>query len=200
MIETNADVCLWGFDVIYENESLKANSFITVKELEVSRDILTFICNSPNKTCTPQEIPNLHLFTSLGWTKGYKFDLFKTLPKPKTSIDSKFDDFVYMTGLFGAKRITALPWEKYGYEYLKRHSSVTGERKPEDLMNVIENLEIFWKYSVKNSICREFVKLKINDYERLAIMLVEAQKFTKEHLETYKKASIHLLSKVNQLL
>ena len=119
------------------------------------------------------------------------------LPKPKTSIDSKFSDFVYMAGLFSAKRITALSWEKYGYEYLKRYSSVTGERKPKDLLDVVENLEIFWTHSVKNATCREFIKLKINDYEKLALMLVKSHKFTEQHLMTYRTAANSLLSEID---
>jgi glycosyltransferase involved in cell wall biosynthesis len=197
MIETNADICLWGFDVVYEDESLKANSFLTIKELKFSKDIINFICNSPNNACSPEEIPDLHLFTSLGATKGYRAPLFKTLPRSKMAIDAKFTDFVCMAGLFGAKKITALPWEQHRYEYLKRSSSITGERKPKDLICVVEQLGIFWEHSLKNSTCREFIKLKINDYEKLATMLVETHKFTKEDLRTYKEAAEQLLAEIS---
>ena len=197
MTETGADICLWGFDIVYEDEFQKVNSFITVKEQLLSKKIIDFICSRPNGSCAAGEIADLHLFTSLGWTKGYKSKLFALLPKPKISEEAKFDDFVYMTGLFSAKKITALPWGIYRYEYLKRSSSATGKRRPKDLIDVVDNLEIFWEHSIKNSACREFVKLKINDYENLGVMLVENGKFKKEHLVAYEAAAKRLLSKIS---
>ncbi len=197
MTGTGADICLWGFDIIYGDESQKENSFITVKEQMLSKKIIDFICSKPSGSCSTEEIIDLHLFTSLGWTKGYKSELFNALPKPKISGDAKFDDFVYMAGLFGAKKITALSWDMYRYEYLKRSSSATGERKPKDLNDVVDNLEMFWEHSVKNSVCREFIKLKINDYESLGTMLVEKGKFKKEHVLTYKTAAKRLLLKIS---
>ena len=170
MLKTNADICLWGIKMIYEDKSAKKNAVLTLKEITPSKNIINKICLEPGGFCRTNKIKNLYRFTSLGWTKGYKADVFNALPQAIPGI--KFEDFVYVAGLFNSQTITALPWEKYGYEYLKRGTSITGTRKPQDMNDVLVHLQLLWNSTTKNKeICHKFIKMKIKDYETITSSL-----------------------------
>jgi len=166
MLKTKADICLWGLKMIYEDNSAKKNAVLTLKEIAPSKNIIDKICSQPSATCKPNKIKNLYHFTSLGWTKGYRANIFNSLPKAIPG--TKFEDFAYMAGLFNAKTITALPWVKYRYQYLKRSKSITGKRKPQDMNDVLAHLQLLWDSTTKNKdLYYQFIEMKIKDYESI---------------------------------
>lgn len=166
MLKTKADLCLWGIKMIYEDKTAKKNAVLTLKEISPSKKIIERICHDPSGACTPSKIKNLYKFTSLGCTKGYRASIFKALPKGIPGV--KFEDFAYMAGLFNANTITALPWTRYRYEYLKRASTLTANRSPQDMVDVRTHLQLLRDSTTQNkNLCDKFIKMKIKDYEAL---------------------------------
>jgi len=122
MENTQADICLYNFSVAFEDEQQKNNSKTLMQDIK-SDKILSDIFQAKDRVIQPTRMDNLMLFTSLGWTKCYAPSI--DLPAAE---NCSYEDFVYMAALLRAKKITALPKDYMPIKYLRRSSSICGQR------------------------------------------------------------------------
>ena len=138
--------------------------------------------------------------TSLGWVKCYAPTV--QLPQPA---DCPFEDFVFMAALLNAHRITALPADYMPIEYLRRSTSVCGQRKAQHFTHDIPlQLKTFFDavyelnkngdgYKQKVQMARDFVEAKLAQYENLLPTLIKTGDYpeiTNEILVAYQEAAI----------
>lgn len=175
MQTNNADVCLLDFTVEYEDPNQKANAAGLLKEKEKIGGIIEKICKAGRLTAAdfnPLE------FTSLGWTKCYGPSAVKKLPQPGPY---PFEDFVFMAVLLETS-MTAL--EKPAIRYLRRSTSICGQRRPEHFTkNIPDQLAIFLDYVVTTSHPKDNYPSKLN----------HACEFVSNKLEQYKATLENLL-------
>jgi hypothetical protein len=110
--------------------------------------------------------------------------MHQLLPQPE---DCPFEDFVYMASLLEVQTITALPSEYEPIQYLRRSSSICGQRTVRHFTNDIPvQLRKFFKVVLEKSqdtkeqprklqMAKEFIDLKLSQYERSLGSLIEAK-------------------------
>lgn len=184
MQKTQADICIFNFSIVYEDEKQKANAIGLVKEKDRMAEIIQAIRLSPTQFISPLQLPSVLEITSLGWVKCYAPTV--KLPIP---LDCAFEDFVYMAALLEANVITALPAENEPIQYLRRSSSICGQRKSKHFTDDIPNqlkrffdavLESNWDGKdrlQKIKLAQEFVSRKLKQYSETLEKIVE----TKSH-------------------
>lgn len=197
MQKTGAEVCLFNFDIVFEDEGQIGNANGLLIEREASEKVLNAIHEFPNQTIAPIDLPSLMNFTTLGWTKGYHQI---KIPQPAKC---PYEDFVYMATLLNASRITSFPADYKPIRYLRRAQSITGKRSAATFDAVLTQLETFIK-EVDSSKKVEyhymiiaFLQRKIDQYENLLKELVVARQhsdLTEETLEAYQQRATQLLN------
>jgi len=126
MRKTTADICVFNFSIKYEDPSQIANAEGLIRDREDSQKILEQIYKSPKGAVSPLEV-NIMLLTSLGWTKCYA-----PSAKLPESENYPFEDFVSMAALICANVITVINPEILPIQYLRRSTSICGQRTPEN--------------------------------------------------------------------
>ena len=212
MRKTSADVCLVNFSVTYEDENQKSNAVGLVKEKEKEKmnGIIKAILSSPNQAIKPLELPNLLEVTSLGWIKCYAPTV--KLPRP---VNCPFEDFVYMSALLEAKSITALHAEYEPIQYLRRSTSICGQRKSKNFTHDIPSqlLKFFdtvLKHSMnqkdqlqKVEMAKGFVFRKLDQYAGVLEKIVATNShpdINQKTLEIYRKKATAIEKYINQKL
>jgi glycosyltransferase involved in cell wall biosynthesis len=72
MKRTNADICLFNFSIVYENEAQKINAQGLLRDKDNLASILDNIFLSPTQSVNPLQFDNILLrVSSLGWIKCY---------------------------------------------------------------------------------------------------------------------------------
>jgi len=197
MQKTEAEVCLFNFEIVFEDESQIGNAKGLLIEQEASEKVLNAIHEFPNQTISPIELPSLMNFTSLGWTKGYHQI---KIPQPAKC---PYEDFVYMAVLLNASKITSFPAYYKPIRYLRRAQSITGKRSAATFDAVLTQLETFIKEvdSIKKIeyyfMIKAFLERKIDQYEDLLKQLVSEKQhsdLTEKTLEAYQKRAAQLLN------
>lgn len=180
MQKTHADICLFNFSVVYEDEKQKINAQGLLKDQRNLEEILTQIVSSPSGVLAPLELTKLP--SSLGWIKCYAPTV--TFPEPE---HYPFQDFVYMATLLEAHLITALDPSFRPIQYTRRSSSICGQRTPENFtLHLPAQLRKFFDvvleqsagtktHSQKLNVAQEFVISKLDQYGDLLKALVEAK-------------------------
>jgi hypothetical protein len=200
MKATAADICLYNFSIIFEDPSQEANAKGLFADRDSFRKILEQIELSPTGYVTPLDVAILKV-TSLGWVKAFAPTI--RLPNPA---NCAFEDFVFMKALLDAHRITAMPPGYEPIEYLRRSTSICGQRKPTHFTHDIPlQLETFFAavinnkdtdgYEKKIEMAKDFVHMKLEQYESLLLQLIETQAYseiTLDVLDSYRKSSTQL--------
>ena len=196
MQKTGAQICLFNFDIVLEDETQIGNINGLLKEREVSAQILDNIQKFPTQVILPGDLPSIMGFTSLGWTKGYHQITF---PQPAMC---PYEDFAYMAALLNASKITAFASDYKPIRYLRRSNSITGKRSAATFEAVLTQLQMFVdqvdadKKIIYHDMVTSFVQRKIEQYENLLIQLISAKQhldLSEETLEVYRKRSAQLL-------
>lgn len=203
MEKTKAQICLYNFSVIFEDESQISNAAGLLKDRENYSKILDLICSMPEQSINPLQMNNPLAITSLGWVKCYSPEV--TLSDP---VNCPFEDFVYMAALLQVDKITALEASYQPIQYLRRSTSICGQRKRETFLEHIPaQLNRFFDVVLANSadtpqrdkkvrMAFEFVKGKFAQYKTLLMGIIEKNShpdITQSVLEEY-------LIKENQFL
>ena len=115
-----------AFSIEYEDLSQINNAAGLIRDRENSQEILEKIYKSPKGAVSPLEVDIMRL-TSLGWTKCYAPSV--KLPE---SENCPFEDFVSMAALICANVITVINPEILPIQYLRRSTSICGQRTPEN--------------------------------------------------------------------
>jgi glycosyltransferase involved in cell wall biosynthesis len=135
MAETKSEICLFSFEVEWENNSnyLRSNAKGLLQDKKKHEILLDAICKHPQKTIGTDTCPLIFTATSLGWTKCYigqhKYNW------PNINSNMLFEDFPPMALLFKAKKISALSPEIKIVRHLRRINSTTGSRKPSHFLH-----------------------------------------------------------------
>jgi glycosyltransferase involved in cell wall biosynthesis len=173
MNSTGADICLFNYDVKFENESDRANATGLFQEKEASEKVLDQV--SARGAVSPSEISGILTFTSLGWTKGYSSKVKFAEPA-----NAPYEDFVYMANLLTAKKITAMPSSYKPVQFLRRSSSTTGKRTAQSFFDVLSQLTKFkdsipsdLKVIYKNE-ANSFVERKVLQYRQILKNIVDS--------------------------
>lgn len=193
MQKTKAEICLYNFSVIFEDENQKANAAGLLKEKQNMAKILDRI-HQASAAVKPLEIDNLLEFTSLGWTKAYA----PTVKWPKPA-DCPFEDFAYMANLLTVKSITALPAIREPIQYLRRSSSICGQRKSENFTQHIPmQLKCFFNIICENTndaeeehfrklrLAQHFITRKLDQYTDTLNNIIKTQSFPDINQQTLK--------------
>ena len=138
MERSQADVCLFSFSLRLEDPEQKANLNGLLEERAANEALFASIRKGPNGALAPYKIPGLAQIFSMGGFKGYRNTV--KWPKPLPCL---FEDFVYMSVLWNAEKITALPPSYRPVEYLRRASSSTGQRTAQSFLDVLAQLRRF---------------------------------------------------------
>jgi len=176
MEKTKADVCLFNFDIRYEHPDLLANAVGLLKDKANSEDILDYIHNSNDQVVSLESYPQVGTFTSLGWTKGYSGRVKTNWPNASTV--GIFEDFVYMSALFNADRITGFHPDYKPLSYLRRANSLTGNRTPQTFIDITNRLQEFKNNvdlnnpSIANA-SSQFLTNKVNQYRLLLESIIQ---------------------------
>jgi len=190
MRKTGAEVCLFNFEIVFEDESQIGNSNGLLLERESSEQILNAIQKFPNQTISSTDLPNLMNFTSLGWTKGYC-----QIPFPQPA-DCPYEDFVYMAALLNASKITSFPSDYKPIQYLRRSHSITGQRSAATFVEEVDSskrIECF-------DMVKAFLLRKINQYENLLKQLISTKQYPDLTEETLKEYQIRATQLLNNLV
>ncbi|MCD6046427.1 MAG: glycosyl transferase family 2 [Gammaproteobacteria bacterium] len=198
MKKTRADICVFNFAIIYEDERQRINAAGLLRDQANSQRIVESIYLSPGEAVSPLEVDILKL-TSLGWIKCYA----PTVNIPE-AVDCPFEDFVMMATLLFVNKITALPPEKKPIQYLRRSTSICGQRSPENFTQhipaqlkrffetVCENIHLDPDREKKLAMAVEFVNNKLEQYSQTLSTLVESHvntSFNLNALGDYKSAA-----------
>lgn len=192
MERTGADICLFNFSLILEEESQAKNLNGLYSEKRGYETVLDAIYSSREGVLAPEEIEGLEQVTTLGWVKGYRKIKW---PEP---LDCPYEDFVYMAALFEADKITALPSSLEPIEYLRRSNSITGRRTEKTFFSVLAQLERFLleispeKRALHKEKIDALVKRKIAQYETLLEGLIGREDLTSDTLNEYRIKSAKL--------
>lgn len=142
MIVTKSDICVFNFSVTYEDSSQVANAVGLLRDREKSQEILRSIYSSDGGCISPLDdaIDVLQL-SALGWIKCYAPNV--DMPE---SANYPFEDFVAMSTLIQANKITAINPERELIQYLRRSTSICGQRKPENFtLHIPAQLQRFFE-------------------------------------------------------
>lgn len=126
MVKTKADICVFNFSIEYEDPLQIVNAAGLIRDRENSQRVLESIYTSPTGAVSPLEVDVMRL-SSLGWIKCYAPSV-----KLPGSADCTFEDFVFMAALLSAKVITTIDPERLPIQYLRRSTSICGQRNPEN--------------------------------------------------------------------
>ena len=191
--ETGADVCLFNFDVVFENdtEKLRKNAQGLFKDKENSEKILQKVSSHPMGIAF-EDFPEVGCFTTLGCTKAYSPKIKSIWPNSDNT-DMIYEDFLYIAALFLANKITAFSPEYKPRQFVRREFSATGDRKHYHFTrDILERLESFVKLiegisEVKENVAKQVVETKVKQYKKTLITMIEIEKdgFTKEVLNEY---------------
>ena len=196
MRETKADICLYNFTVAYEDPedpSQIVNARGLLSEKAKIPEIFQSILESGRSAAPPLKVHNLLDFTSLGWTKCYAPTVF--LPTPK---NCPFEDFVYVASLLEAKLITALDAKYEPILYLRRSTSICGNRSSENFTDHIPiQLKTFFEevlhkgmgqstYFQKLQLAQKFINTKLIQYTKTLDDIVESKTYPSLNQETVK--------------
>jgi len=195
MEASHAEICLFNFEIEYEDSNQIANAAGLIKEYEKSAEILRVIRESSDQVVNPKDFRRLLEFTTLGWTKGYN-QISWPIPD-----DCPYEDFVYMAALLNANKITALAPEYKPIRYLRRSASITGRRTPATFEAVLRQLKVFAdsvepeKRVLFQREIKLFVTRKIEQYDNLLQDLVRSgnSSFTPEVLKKYRLDAFDLI-------
>ncbi len=184
MLSTQSDICLFNFSVAYEDEGQKANAAGLLKDKDNFVNIMREVLSTPTQSIAPLKLENVLAITSLGWVKCYA----PTVKLPETA-DCPFEDFVYMAALLEASRITALPVECEPIQYLRRSTSICGQRKPENFTHhiprqlrkffdtVFEQSKDTPEHLQKLKLAQGFVEAKFNQYSLTLENIITAKTY-----------------------
>ncbi len=185
MQKTQADICIFNFSIIYDDENQKDNAIGLVKEKEMLAEIIEMIRSAPMQTVNPLELPNPMDISSIDWVKCYAPNVEFPVPK-----DCPFENFVTMAMLLDAKKITALPAEYEPIQYLRRSTSICGQRDPKHFTNDIlvqlqHYFDTVWNnnqnskdLAKKAKMSKEFILRKLAQYRQTLEKIVEAKSHT----------------------
>lgn len=180
MQQTRAEICLYNFSIRYEDESQRPNAVGLIKDRENSISVINSILAEPSQAIIPDEFQNLLKFTSLGWTKCYAPTI--KIPEPA---NCPYEDLVYMASLLQAKSITALPAERTPIEYLRRSTSICGQRTHRNFEHDIPiQLKLFF-----DLVCDDYKKTG-RSWNKLTM----AQNFVNQKFELYTLTLQNLLA------
>jgi len=191
MLTTNADICLYNFSIQFEHLDQQNNAEVLKQDKENVKDILQSIHAQPNAVIDPIDMPTLMKFTSLGWTKCYAPTI--NLPIPA---ECPFEDFVYMAALLFANRITALAPNEQPILYLRRSTSICGQRSHENFAThiplqlseffnvVLKEVDGQVQQLVKLKMAQQFVINKLSQYENMLVKFVEDKSFADISMHT----------------
>lgn len=208
MQETKADVCLFNFSIVFEDEKQKNNATGLLEDKKKVAEIINTILAFPTQSISPLQLPNLLEFTSLGWTKCYA-----PTAKLEAPDNCPFEDFIFMTALLEANTITALPAEKEPIEYLRRSTSVCGQRTRKNFTHDVPvQLLKFFNVVVKSEdrtperlqklkMAQGFVSRKLAQYRRVLNNIVQDHSFPgigQKTIQIYNKRADILEGYVNQ--
>lgn len=195
-----ADICLVGFGVEWENDSseLKANAAGLLIDKENHEKLLSEILQNPGQVVSLKECPNILKATSLGWTKIYSPKMLNLWPETDESYT--FEDFPPMALLLEADRVTALSPDRPVINYLRRATSVTGDRKPEhfydDFVGQMRSFlgAVDMTDPVKAEAAKGFVQSKSMQYEKTLSALIASGRtgFDEGVMKRYKSALVQL--------
>lgn len=196
MMRTGAEICLFNFDLILEDQEQKSNlNGLNEEQLGHAR-VLDKIWNHPKQTLSPNKIDNIMDISSLGGTKGYH-----KIHWP-TPLNAPYEDFVYMAALLRANQITALPSSYKPIQYLRRSNSITGHRTAKTFTAVADQLERFvHEVSPENRKLHKdkivsFLTRKISQYETLLQKFVDS----KDHPDITEKTLFEYRTKTSKLV
>jgi glycosyltransferase involved in cell wall biosynthesis len=194
MTSTGAEICLYGFEVKFEDENQRPNARGMLAERDRSLEILDMISIAP-EGLNASEIDSLLDFTTL-CVKAYG----PTVDFP-TPLEENFEDFVYMAVLLSAKKITALPSTYSPLTYVRRAQSITGKRTQKTFTDVLAQLERFVTClddvtrSQFASEIQAFVLRKVNQYREILKQRLAAEdpNFSLEFLDKYNQDAAKVL-------
>ncbi|STX52014.1 glycosyl transferase, family 2 [Legionella busanensis] len=181
MRSTDADICLFNFSVTFEDETQKSNATGLLADKAKTEEMLQAVQEIETKVVSASSFDVMQ-FTTLGWTKCYA----PTITLPKTE-KYPFEDFVYMSALLKANRITTLPPQIEIINYLRRSTSICGQRTPENfLVHIPAQLKCFMKNVFEGKNCDEdtikkvemaadFISRKMNQYRKTLENLIIAK-------------------------
>ncbi|WP_419420630.1 glycosyltransferase family 2 protein [Legionella sp. D16C41] len=209
MRSTKADICLFNFSVSFEDETQKSNAAGLLADKAKTEQMLQAVQETESKIVSALNFDVMQ-FSSLGWIKCYAPTI--SLPKPEKY---PFEDFVYMSALLKANRITALPPQIEIINYLRRSTSTCGKRTPENfLIHIPAQLKCLMEsiFEDKNNdentikiakMATEFIARKINQYRNTLENLIKAKTdpaFDFELLKKFDLISANLLLEIqNQI-
>lgn len=194
MQKTDATILLLDFDFVFEDKEVIITEGI-MKEKTTSKIIANQYCSKNDclSSYTPKN--GILSFTTLGWAKVYRADLYKTLKCVKE--DGKFEDFVYMCLLISPQaRITSLDENSSSSILFTKHmSSITSTRKAKDFDDVIDRLLEF-KVIINSEEYKEnrikykediegMIERKYNQYEEILIKNMNVNDINEETLKHY---------------
>jgi glycosyltransferase involved in cell wall biosynthesis len=184
MEKTNSNICLVNFSIIYEDENQKNNAIGLLKDKKSTKEVIDSILSTPDEYVNPINFKNILDVTSLGWMKFYapsvKFPITDNCP---------FQDFVYMSMLLEANRITALPSSNESIQYLRRSGSICGKRTKENFTHdVPSQLKLFFdavyvQAGSKNekikklNLAKAFVSRKFSQYLSVLDKAIETKSY-----------------------
>lgn len=200
MQKTNATVLLLDFDFIFEDKEVIITAGILKEKID-SKSIANHYYSKDNISFIPQE--GILGFTTLGWTKVYRADLYKTLISVKE--DGKFEDFVAMCLLISPlAKITSLGEDCPSSILFTKHlNSTTSSRKAKDFDDVIDRLlefkmvveseeynesRIKYKDDIKN-----LLEKKYYQYEEILSKNINVNDINEETLKHYQSRKNELL-------
>lgn len=171
MDETQADICLFSFDLVYEDDSRKHEASSWHRVRNESEAVISFIYNQPNHVALAKDIPGLLDFTTLGCIKGYagRFEL----PEPERC---SYEDFVSSVALLKAHKITSMPPGYRPLGYLQRTSSLMGKGSAQSFFDALTQLKRFLDLvpdAIKAERKDEIVRYMAVKLERYRGMLAE---------------------------
>ena len=200
-MKTTADICVFNFSIEYEDPSQIANAAGLIRDRENSQRILESIYRSPRRAVSPLEVDIMRL-TSLGWTKCYAPSV--KLPE---SENCPFEDFVSMAALICANVITTINPEILPIQYLRRSTSICGQRTPENFtIHIPMQMKQFFKAVLESTlddehqmeklqIAAQFTVYKLEQYTHTLQDIVESRTRTdiqEPVLIAYKEAAEHV--------
>ena len=180
MTTTEADICVFNFAIDYEDPSQIANAAGLLRDQTKSKKVLEAIFAAPQHLVAPLDV-NVMELTSLGWIKCYGPSV--ELPE---AADHPFEDFVAMAALLQANKITALDPEREPIRYLRRSTSICGQRTPENFtLHIPTQLQRFFEVVVeatqndahkitKLEMAQAFVLFRLDQYTTTLSTIVEA--------------------------
>jgi len=194
MSKTKADICLYAFKIRWENDNqeLRNNATGLLEEKQEHEKLLAEIAAQPEQAVSIFTCENLMAATSMGCVKAYAAPMRSRWAHPVETL--RYSDFTSMAMLLKAERVTAVTPNRPIADFLRRSTSLTGERTPghflRDIPQQLERLRFYVDMSdlPRARATNGFIARKLGQYMRLLQVLVEAERpdFTKAVLDQYR--------------